>query len=403
MEKIRHPWPWWRWILAGLNTLALALTIIMSWHYLAGGSVAGCGGGSPCEKVLGSRWSEIADILPVSGLALGVYLSMLVAGFFTGPASELPVRRMAWGAMLIMAGAVAGSAVWFTVIQKWIIGAFCPYCLAAHLTGMLLSVLIIWRSLKVADHGGLKNDTPASGKRLFRPVHVTGLVLAGMFAAGLLAMTQVISAPSAAYTDTVSQDNLPEVDYNAVPMTGSPDAPYIVSLLFDYQCTHCQQLHFMLDEAIRIYSGRLAFMLCPTPLDPGCNSFIPPGRDEYRNSCELAKISLAVWRGRREAFPEFENWMFTFETGDRWYPRSPEAARAKAIELLGPEGFDAAWSDPWIEEYLRTSIGIFGKTLQSGRGGIPKLIYGSRWVIPESFSAGDLVMILRKSLMVPEP
>ena len=403
MDRGRHPWPWWRWVLAGLTTLALVLTVIMSWHYLAGGSIAGCGGGSPCDKVLGSRWSEIGGMLPVSGLAMGVYLALLVAGFFTGPAAELPVRRMAWGTMLIMAGAVAGSAMWFTVVQKWIIGAFCPYCLAAHITGMLLAVLIIWRSVRAADHGGRQDDHPASGKRLFRPVQVTGLVLAGIFAAGLLAVTQVITAPAAVYSDGVSQENAPEVDYHAVPMTGSPDAPFVVTLLFDYQCTHCQQLHFLLDEAVQLYGGRLAIMLCPAPLDPGCNSFIPPGRDEFRNSCELARISLAVWRAGREVFPEFENWMFTFETGDRWHPRSPEAARAKAVELVGRDKFDAALSDPWIETYLQTSIGIFGRTIQNGKGGIPKLIYGPRWVTPESFSPGDLVMILQKSLMVPEP
>ena len=36
---------------------------------------------------------------------------------------------------------------------------------------------------------------------------------------------------------------------------------YIVTVLFDYKCPHCQQLHFMLDEAIRRYGGKLAFAL----------------------------------------------------------------------------------------------------------------------------------------------
>lgn len=403
MERGRHSWPWWRWVLTGLNALALVLTIIMSWHYLAGGAMAGCGGGSPCEKVLGSRWSEIAGILPVSGLAMGVYLAIMVASFFAGPATGMPVRRMAWSAMLVLSGSVIGSAIWFTVLQKWIIRAFCPWCLAVHITGMLLSVLIIWRSMRISAQEAQKDDRSTSGKLLIRPVQTAGLVLAGLFAAGLLTVTQVLSSPSAVHSETISQGDVPATDYNVVPLVGSPDAPYVVTLLFDYQCAHCQQLHFMLDEAIDLYEGKLAFMLCPAPLDPGCNSFIPPGRNEYRNSCELAKISLAVWRGRQEAFREFEEWMFTYESGDRWYPRSPEAARAKAIELLGPEEFDTAWSDPWTEQYLQTSIGIFGKTLQTGVGGIPKLIYGSRWVTPESLRAGDLVMILKKSLLVPDP
>jgi uncharacterized membrane protein len=375
----------------------------MSWHYLAGGSMAGCGSGSTCEKVLGSRWSEIAGILPVSGLAMGVYLAILVAGFFTGPAEELPVRRMAWSAMLILAGTVAGSAIWFTIVQKWIIGAFCPYCLTTHITGLLLSVLIIWQAARVTDHISRKGDRSAPVVRLFRPVQVTGLVMAGMIMAGLLAVTQVISAPRAVNSKSSSQDYMPDPDYHTVPMAGSPDAPYVVTLLFDYQCSHCQQLHFMLDEVIRLYGGKLAFLLRPAPLDPVCNPYIPRETDEFRNSCQLAQIGLAVWRADREVFPEFEDWMFSFETGDRWQPRSPEAARAKAEELAGHDKLDAALSDLWIGQYLQSCVSVYGRTISEGRGGIPKLIYGSRWIIPESFSAGDLAMILQKRLGVPGP
>ncbi len=402
MEAETHNKPWWRWVLAGLNTLALALTIILSWHYLSGGQIAGCGGGSPCEKVLGSRWSEIAGILPVSGLAMGAYLALMTASFFSGPQTELPVRRTAWRAMLVLAGAVTGSAIWFTVLQKWIIGAFCPWCLTTHITGLLLSALIFWRSLRVTGNGVSNENPETHGRRLFRPLQATGLALSGMVMAGLLAVTQAISAPPSVHSDNVSDDIVP-VDHHSVPMAGSPDAPYVVTLLFDYQCAHCQRLHFMLNEAMQLYGGKLAFMLCPVPPDHGCNRFIPAGRDEFKNSCELAKIGLAVWKGDREAFQEFNNWMFTFETGDRWQPRSPEAARQKAIGLLGKERFDAAWADPWTDEYLQTSITIFGKTIQNGAGGIPKLIYGSLWVIPESYGAGDLAMILQKSLQVPEP
>lgn len=46
-----HPqksWPWWRWLLTGLNILALVLSSILICHYLKGGSMVGCGGGSPC-------------------------------------------------------------------------------------------------------------------------------------------------------------------------------------------------------------------------------------------------------------------------------------------------------------------------------------------------------------------
>ena len=168
-----------------------------------------------------------------------------------------------------------------------------------------------------------------------------------------------------------------------MPLVGSPDAPYVVTLLFDYKCPHCQQLHFMLDEAIRRYDGKLAFALCPAPLNTQCNPYIPRDVDEFKDSCELAKIGLAVWVAKREAFPAFDRWMFSLESGDLWHPRSLDAARAKAVELVGQAKFDAARADPWIDRYMQTSIRIYGDTIQSGNA-VPKLVFGSRWVTPRT-------------------
>ena len=377
--------------MTGLNIIALVLTMIMSWHYLTGVSIAGCGGGSPCEQVLGSRWSAIAGIFPVSGLAAGVYLAMLVAGFFIGPSSEAPLRNLAWSVMLILAGSVAGSAIWFTILQKWVIGDFCLYCMITHITGLLLVVLVIWQAVKYLPRQNIRSFA------------VPGRVLTGFVLAGLLVASQVIFTPRTVYNNGESVENITTVDYHNVPVVGSPDAPYVVTLLFDYQCSHCQKLHFMLAEAVSMYSGKLAFALCPAPLNTLCNPYIPRDVDQFRNSCELAKISLAVWLADREVYPAFEDWMFTFESGDSWQPRSLEAARSKAVELVGQDKFDTSMGDPWIGMYLQTTTRIYGQTLQNGMGGIPKLIYGSRWVIPQPNSSDELVKILQNSLGVPGP
>ena len=162
-------------------------------------------------------------------------------------------------------------------------------------------------------------------------------------------------------------------------------------------------MHFMLDEAIRRYGGKLAFALCPAPLNTNCNPYIPRNVDEFKDSCELAKVGLAVWVAKREAFPAFDRWMFSFESGDLWRPRSLDAARAKAVELVGQAKFDAARADPWIDRYMQTSIRIYGHTIQNGNNAVPKLVFGSRWVIPEPYDADGLVLILHDSLAVPRP
>ena len=399
--------------MTGLNMLALVFSAILSWHYLEGGSMIGCGSGSPCGQVLNSRWSTVAGVLPVSGLAMGVYLTILVASLFIGSTKEALIRRMSWSVMLILVSSAVGSAIWFIIVQEWIIGDFCIYCMTTHITGLLLAALVIWRATLEynfqldnkfqTNFANVQKNSKTLADRDMKIKPVVGLIMLGVFLAGILAASQIGFTSTAGFREGESQEKLPIIDYHNVPMVGSPDAPYIVTLLFDYQCSHCQQIHFMLNEAISRYNGKLAFALSPTPLNTHCNPYIPRDVDEFKNSCELAKIGLAVWIAKREEFTAFENWMFTFEFGDKWSPRSLESTRAKAVELVGQEKFDTAMTDPWIEQYMQTCIRIYGQTMQGGNGGVPKLFYNSRWVIPKLNNIDDLVMILQKSLGVPKP
>jgi uncharacterized membrane protein len=415
MQKLtvmQKSWPWWRWVMTGLSTLALALSAYLSWHYLMGGSVIGCGGGNSCDQVLSSRWSAIGGVLPVSGLAMGAYLALLVAIFFIGPTSAMPDRRLAWGAMLVLVGAAAGSAIWFTIVQMWVIRAFCPYCMAAHTTGLLLAALVIWRApLQLEDVStavALPNPAPnattgSAPQRVIGTLPAIVLPLIGLALAGILAAAQVIFTPKEVYLAGESQNNLPTIDTSAVPLVGSPDAPYIITEFFDYKCAHCQQVHAMLDEVIRLYNGKVAFVLRPAPLNSQCNPYVARDREEFKDSCELARISLVVWAAKREAFPAFDQWMFAPEPGALWLPRSVDAARAKAVALVGQEKFDAARNDPWINWYMQTSIEIYGKTVDQSGNSIPRMAYGIHWVTPEPQDAAELVLILQKGLALPKP
>lgn len=360
----------------------------------------GCGGGSACDDVLNGPWSTIAGVLPVSGLAASAYLAMLICSLSISPSNAGPVRRLAWTTLLILAGAAAGSAVWFTIVQKWMIGAFCPYCMATHATSLLLAVVVIWRGSRPFDDEG---NAPTSADPNMRSLgSVTVRVALGVTLAGVLAAAQW-SFTSSSYRGGESPNQLPAVDQRAVPLIGSPDARYVVSLLFDYKCPHCQQLHLMLGEAVRRYGSQLAFALCPAPLNRQCNPYVPRDVDEFKDSCELARVALAVWLADRTVFPVFEDWMYSFDSGDRWRARTLSAATTKALELVGRAKFDIASNDPWIERYLQSSVHLYGETARTGTGGVPKLIFGSRWVTPQPRNAADLLSILQTSLGVPAP
>ena len=124
--------------------------------------------------------------------------------------------------------------------------------------------------------------------------------------------------------------------------------------------------------------------------------------DQFKDSCELVKISLAVWVANSEAFPAFDRWMFSFDSAGLWRPRSLDDARAKAVELVGQAKFDAARADPWINQYMQASIRLFGETVQGGNA-VPKLAFGSRWVTPEPNDTDEFLLILHDSLAIPQP
>jgi uncharacterized membrane protein len=401
-EVVGEPraWPWWRLALVGLSAAGLALSVYLAWHHLAGGPVAGCGGtGGSCDQLLGGRWSTVGGVLPVSGLAAGVYLAMLVASFFVGPATPVADRRLAWGALLLLAGAAVGSGAWFVGVQTWVVGAFCPYCMAAHLTGALLAGVALWAA------GRQAGPAVAGGQgRLIGRGMAAGLPLAGVMLAGVLAASQVLIRPLAVYQTGVARAvaGEPATAPRAAPRLGPADAPYVVTLLFDFKCPHCQRVHALLDAAVRRYNGKLAFALCPTPLNTQCNPHVQRDVEMFRDACELAKVGLAVWAADPAAYPAFDQWMFSFEAGDRWRPRTLEAATAKAVELVGQAKLDAARADPWVDEYLRASVKIYGDTFD-GAGVIPKLIYGSTWVCPEPEGVDDLLSVLHDTLGVPAP
>src|SRR6202042_1926496 len=100
-----------------------------------------------------------------------------------------------------------------------------------------------------------------------------------------------------------------------------------------------------------------------------CNPYIAREVDEFKDSCELAKIGLAVWVAKRQAFPDFDHSMFSGDPGELWHPRSIDAAKAKPVELVGQAKFDAAQADPWVNQYLQTAVQIYGNTIRPDRNG----------------------------------
>ncbi len=362
-------------VTALLGVVTLVLCVIMTLHSLNGAALVGCGAGSSCDSVLGGRWSKLFGFFPVSGLAVALYMAVLLCLACQLWSKDEDVLILSRKALLVAAGAILGSAVWFISLQIFAEGALCKYCMSAHGLGLVVSVLILHNYLRSMERGVL-------------------LFAGGVAMAGMLALVQFFFSPDYVYQDGHSEENLPVLGTEGHPFIGSPDAEYVIDLLFDYQCNHCQQLHGILPEVVDAMDGKVAFVLCPSPLSPKCNPYIPREEIHFEGSCDFAKLSMALFSIDRDAFEAFDSWVFENPAEGKWSPRPVAEAYVKASELVGAAVLDEALSGDFVRNFLNSTVELFGRTSITGQGGIPRFIYGNDWVVPDADTVEEIVSIL---------
>lgn len=349
----------------------------------------GCGQGSGCDEVLRSKWSSLFGV-PVGALALAAYLTAFAATFWlNSPCGATAARLLA-----LIATAVVVSAGWFAALQLFALRAICPWCMADHVLGVSMAAATFWALAYRRLFGAA---APAVW-----PAAVAGVVLAGVvisLQATIGAGTSVARLPAGQNADTgpgpdrqvaVLNGKL-TLDVHELPVLGDPDAPKLIVLLFDYCCPHCRATHGYLLGGMPRYAGQYALVLLPMPLDAKCNPAIDETEPRFKESCELIRVALAVWRTKPEAFPQFDAWLYEPEQ-----PRTVAEAKAAAAKLVGEAALAAALQDPWIESRIAADVKAYG---ESGVETLPLLLSpGMDGVVGRPESAEELFEILERDL-----
>ena len=358
--------------------LCAACLLLAGWmvfHSLSGVRLVGCGAGSACDSVMGSPWAYVAGGVPVSLPAAVVYLLLGICVLFLGgeSAEDRALDRILWPFLLFLSGCIVGAAIWFAYLQAFVLHAFCKYCSLLHLLGVIAAVLVL--------------------------IHAPRRYLwffVGLLAAGAFAIVQAYTRPEAVYDAGRTEASLPAFTDEEIPFLGAPDAPEELTLLFDFQCIHCRRLHRVLPELLEQAGGQYRIRLCPVPLSSACNPYIPSsGIDRFAGSCPLTRYALAVWYARPEDYEAY--WEYLLGDGDERAAVTPVEAETRARALLGA-GFESAVSDPRIDAYLKKAEELFGRTSNSEKSGIPRLIHNQRWLVPETDQADALLELIRLSL-----
>ncbi len=374
-------------------------------------ALPGCGGGSGCSTVLASKWSSWLG-LPVSLLALGVYIAMLSAVVMRDTESRRPQPGAEW-VMVCSGVAVLVAALWFVIVQVVIVGSFCLYCMATHVSAGVAAVLCL---LAAQPSRWLKSAASAGGVAVgLMAVLIVGQVM-GDDPEAVAPQIHIVEAapadpveseqPSSLFTNPVPELAPPapkpdpvvkppagtgtkqtvsplgprklafyggrfKLDTTNVPIIGDPHAPKVLVVIFDYNCDHCRETRVMLEKTKQKHGDKLAIICLPTPLSSKCNKLVTRTHPNNRYSCELAEASLAVWRVAPDKWEEFDKRLYT-DADIRTAARSQIAA----WELLGGEkAFKQGQDDPWVKKRISTNVSIYevvGKT--SGSALLPMLV-----------------------------
>lgn len=376
-----------------LTLAAFGVSCYLLWVSLSGGVIAGCGPDSSCDRVLHSRWSRWLG-LPVSALALAVYATILGASFGLRKTAAPARQRNAWVGLIPCAAVVAGAAIWFIILQAFILKSFCPYCMVAHGCGLAAATVLLF----CAPIRNPPEKPKQHEKQVFIPRLLGGkLVLVALAGVALLVAGQFVRSPGREYVVKMFDGNV-QMDLRQVPLMGKPDAPYSIVSLYDYTCHHCRIMHWHLMEARQKFSNELAIVSLPMPLSEKCNHTVKHAPKAQAQACDYARIGLAVWRANRKALSQFDDWMFT--------PASPPPlaeARQHASQLAGFIGFEAAMKDPWLDAQIQRDVSIYETNYLRGIGNMPQLIVGTNLSSGNFARVDDLYRLLSDKLGLKAP
>jgi len=372
--------------------IAFAVSAYLAWIGLTNSAIPGCGPESDCDRVLGSRWSKLFN-LPVSLFALVIYATT----FYLLRGS--PKR---WKFLNALAAVILVSALWFVGLQIFSLHAYCKFCLTAHIAGALAALTLLWNS-------------PLPWKTSF-PYTILGAGAVALLILGQLQFpytspikqyatsnSNSISLIKSAPPEANAQPSSPifetlggevRIDVTKVPVMGNPNGSKKVLQLFDYTCHHCRKLHLLFQPLLRQYP-ELTVISLPMPLDANCNPSVRRTPAAHINSCDYAKLGLAVFVADPQKLKAYDDWFFSSET-----PPPLDAAKKYAETLVTPDAFTKAMLDPVPSQQLNQDIQIYilNNRMSRSQGQLPQMLFPEGAHLGPVETTTDLEQILKSGI-----
>jgi hypothetical protein len=336
--------------------------------------------------------------MPVALPAAAVYAAMIACAILN---ARVP--------LLALATLAAGAAVWFLVVQLFVLRRICIYCTITHAAAISAAVLVLrggadWFPMIIG--AGVVVLLIAlqllTVPRLYKVVPARKAIGALPPPPQSPAPAPLPKPPPAAQRGRqifVIQRQL-SVDANLFPIIGPPDAKHVIVDLMDYTCHQCRGLHPLLGRAIAHYRGEMAVLVVPTPMEAECNRYVNIFDPRHVNACQYARLALAVWHTAPERFVEFHEWLM--DGGP--VPPPLDTARQRASALLGEHRLSDSLADPRNDQRLADAANLY---IRTNPYQLPKVLLPQGVLWGDVGSEENLIKVLdhdfRKFEMGPAP
>ncbi|MFK7910522.1 MAG: vitamin K epoxide reductase family protein [Akkermansiaceae bacterium] len=316
-------------------------------------SPVGCSAGASCYEVINSSWSSV---LGVSVLIPGVSLYLLLVACTLFAGKQVLLQRVG----LLVSWLIILAAVWFGVVQIFILKAFCPWCCTIHLLAAAGGAVNLWIHRAAGNRVLRSAFAPAIGCMVF-------FVLVQCFFPSPVSGYRANDVTALEFAASANQISL----YGGDLMIKRADLPTIVRgdtaaaciLLSDYSCPHCLEFHQSLVEKASSIAPVASVYFLPAYQSP--------------QSRELNRIMLILQRVDFKIYKEVIDGMVSGEI-----PLNYRQLRTLADEKL--EGN--------YETYFKTYGSWAQKMLESGKTLMElNQVHSQAAVFPQTIIGGKLI------------
>ncbi len=178
------------------------------------------------------------------------------------------------------------------------------------------------------------------------------------------------------------------LDVGQWPLLGKPDAKYVIVEMLDYTCQHCQNTHAAIRGAMDKYGDELAIVVLPIPLNASCNAYVKITHAQHSESCQLAKVAIAVWHLEPEKFGEYHNWLFESKA-------TYAVALNHATQVVGEDRLRKELQSNVPSDYIAKTVELYRR---AGAGAVPKILFPRTSAVGEMRSASTLISLIEKEL-----